>query len=47
MNFYRIAIILYTLISIVGLSIFALAENIRDFDLAIVGRAVFGIGASG
>jgi hypothetical protein len=44
---YRIAIVVYTLISITGLAIFAYSASIQSYTTAIVGRAVFGMGAEG
>ena len=38
---------MYTLISIIGLSLFAYSTRIKNFELAILGRAIFGMGAEG
>jgi hypothetical protein len=42
---YRIAIFSFTIISIIGLAIFAIATMQANFIMALAGRAVFGIGA--
>jgi nitrate/nitrite transporter NarK len=41
----RIGIIAFTLLSISGLAIFALSASRDSFTEAIIGRALFGIGA--
>lgn len=38
-------ILVFTSSSIIGLSLFAYSAQIKDFNLALLGRALYGIGS--
>jgi hypothetical protein len=42
---YRSGIIVFTILSISGLIIFALSAKMKSFTLACLGRAIYGMGA--